>query len=99
MSPTGRRAAAGPTVRDRAGRRFEAGGELSVADLRAAAVLGEAGLRDPAALRCRNRRGDVSPGDRIARARPRAVAGGLCAAVAPTDRRALWREPQPLAAL
>ena len=28
-----------------------------------------------------------------------ALGGGLCAAVAPTDRRALWRKPEPVAAL
>ena len=43
--------------------------ELSVADLRTAAFLGAAGLRDPAALRCRGRRRHLSPGDGAARAR------------------------------
>ena len=58
-----------------------------------------AGLRHPAALRRGDGRGHVPSGHHPARARPAAVAGGLCAALAPPDRRALRREPEPAAAL
>ena len=59
----------------------------------------EQGCVDPAALRRRGRRGHVPSGDDAARARSRAVARGLRAAVAPPDRRPLRREPEPPAAL
>ncbi len=73
--------------------------ELSVADRRSAEFLGAAGLRDPAALRRRDGRRHLPSGDGPARARARAVARRLCAALAPAGRRPLWREPQPAAAL
>ncbi len=43
--------------------------------------------------------GTFHPATTLARARAQAVEGGLCAALAPADGRALWREPQPAAAL
>ena len=64
-----------------------------------AAVLGRAGLRDPAALRHGGRRRHLPPGDHAARARPRALERRLRPALAPPHRRPLRREPQPAAAL
>src|SRR5690606_32655480 len=62
-------------------------------------LLGETGLRaDPAAgprSRCRH----LPPGDLPARAGARAMECGLRAALAPSHRRPLRREPQPPAAL
>ena len=58
-----------------------------------------AGLRAAAALRHGGRRGHVAHGDLPARARPRAVARRLRAAVAPPEGRPLRREPEPDAAL
>ena len=65
----------------------------------AAAVLGRAGLRDPAALRHGGGRRHVPPGHHLARARPQALERGLRAALAPAQGRPLRREPQPAAAL
>ena len=65
----------------------------------AAAVLGRAGLRDPAALRHGGGRRHLPPGHHLARARPQALERGLRAALAPAQGRALRREPQPAAAL
>jgi predicted amidohydrolase len=66
---------------------------------RASAVLGQAGLRVAAALRHGSGRGHIAHGDVPARARSRAVARRVCAAVAPAEGRALRREPEPHAAL
>ena len=65
----------------------------------AAAVLGRAGLRDPAALRHGGGRRHLPPGHHLARARPQALERGLRAALAPAQGRPLRREPQPAAAL
>ena len=65
----------------------------------AAALLGGAGLRDPAALRHGGGRRHVPPGDDAARARPEALERRLRAALAPAQGRPLRREPQPPAAL
>src|SRR5690349_16274261 len=73
--------------------------ELSGADPSPAAILGGGGLRHPAALRRRDRRRHVSSGYGAARLGSRTVARRLCPAVAPADRWALWREPQPAPAL
>src|SRR5207237_8579072 len=73
--------------------------QLSGADPGVTALLGGARLRDPAALRYRGRRRHVSSGDGVARLGPGAVARRLCPAVAPADRRPLWRKPEPAAAL
>src|SRR5215469_2590336 len=62
--------------------------------LDAAKLLGGAGLRAAAALRCRDGRWYVPPRDNVARAGPQAVACSLCAAFAATVRRPLWRESQ-----
>jgi glycyl-tRNA synthetase alpha chain len=43
--------------------------------------------------------GTFHPATTLARAGPAPLGGGLCAALAAADRRALWREPQPAAAL
>ena len=75
------------------------GAELSRPDPGPAALLGGAGLRDPAALRRRGRRRHLPPRDHPARARARALARRLRAAVAAADRRPLRREPEPAAAL
>ena len=56
--------------------------------LRLQEYWGTAGLRAPAALRHGSRRGHVAHGDVPARARPRAVARGVRAAVAPARRTA-----------
>ena len=69
--------------------------ELPGPDPDAPPILGRAGLRDPPALRHGDGGGDLPPGDRAARARARAVEGGLRPAVPPPDRRPLRREPQP----
>src|SRR6201999_1702447 len=66
---------------------------------RAAAVLGRAGLRDPAALRHGNGGGYVPSGDDIARTGAEAVEGRLCAAVAQAEGWPLRRKPQSPAAL
>ena len=65
----------------------------------AAALLGGAGLRHPAALRHGGGRRHLPPGHDLAGAGPEALARRLCAALAPAQGRALWREPQPAAAL
>src|SRR5690606_23065978 len=64
-----------------------------------AEFLGGAGLRDPAALRHADGRGHVPYGHDAALAGAKALERRLCAALAPPDRRPLWREPQPAAAL
>src|SRR4051812_42225119 len=61
----------------------------------AAPLLGRAGLRPYAALRSRDGRGDVSPGDGASSARPGPVEGRVRAAVPQAHGRPLWREPQP----
>src|SRR5690606_35079531 len=68
-------------------------------DSETAGLLGEAGLRDPAALRHGSGRRDIPLGDHAARPGPGAMEGGLCAAVAPADGRALRRKPDRVAAL
>src|SRR5699024_6621068 len=65
----------------------------------AAAILGRSGLRDRAATRHAGGRRHVSSGNLPALDRTRAVAGGLCTAVAPADRRPLWRQSQSATAL
>ena len=65
----------------------------------AAAVLGRAGLRDPAALRHGGGRRHLPSGHHLARARPQALERGLRAALAPAQGRPLRREPEPAAAL
>ena len=66
---------------------------------RPAAVLGGAGLRDPAALRHGNGRRHLPSRDDAARARAEALERGLCAALAAAEGRPLRRKPQPAAAL
>src|SRR3546814_16660430 len=73
--------------------------ELSGADSHAPALLVGARLRHPPALRHGGGRRHVSSGDDVTRARARAVARGLCSAVAPAIRRTLRREPEPPPAL
>src|SRR5262245_61383717 len=65
----------------------------------ASRLLERAGLCHPPALRCGDGGGDIPPGDDAARARAQSVEGGLCPALAPPDRRTLWRESEPAAAL
>src|SRR6218665_2857284 len=65
----------------------------------AAALLGRAGLRDPAALRHADGRRYVPHREEAGRAWPQALEGRLCAALAPAQGRPLRREPQPAAAL
>src|SRR5215468_3678139 len=64
-----------------------------------AAILGELGLRYSAALRYGGGRGDVSPCHHAARAWTQTVECCLCAAFTSSEGRALWRKPQPAAAL
>src|SRR5258706_8633257 len=73
--------------------------DLSGPDPDAAGILGEAGLSDPAALRHGGGRRDLAPGDDSARARAAPLARRLCAALAASEGWALWREPEPAAAL
>src|SRR5262245_61250269 len=68
-------------------------------DPRAAALLGRSRLRDPAAVRSRSRRWNISQRDLPARAGPRAMERRLRAAIATPDGRTLWRQPVPVAAL
>src|SRR6516162_3498028 len=63
--------------------------EFPVADSRFAEVLGGAGLYHSPALRCRSGRRHLSPRDRFARARTRALECCLCPALASADRRPL----------
>ncbi len=65
----------------------------------AAGLLGPAGLRAAAALRHGSRRRHLPHRDLPARARARALARGLRAALAPPEGRPLRREPEPAAAL
>src|ERR1700687_2250831 len=65
----------------------------------AAALLGGLRLCDPAALRHGSRRGHLSPGDDVARARPETLERGLCAALAAAQGWPLRRKSQPAAAL
>src|SRR5579885_181494 len=69
--------------------------QLSGPDPTPAGFLGTAGLRHPAALRRRGRRRHIPSRHHPARARPQAVARGLRAALAASDRRPLRRESQP----
>src|SRR5208283_5619737 len=77
----------------------EAAPHLSGSDLRTAKILVGSGMHHPAALRhgdgCRH----LSPRDILARRRPRALERRLRAALAPADRRPLWQQPVPAAAL
>src|SRR5918993_4987022 len=75
------------------------GPQLPGPDPHVASLLERARLRARPAVRHGNGRGDLSSIDRLARPGPEPVEGGLCAAVAPTDRRPLRREPQPPRAL
>src|SRR5690606_32132507 len=72
---------------------------LPGADPDAAPLLGRLWLRRAAALRHGGRRRDVPSGDDAARAGTETVERRLCPAVAAAEGRALWREPQPAAAL
>src|SRR3984893_9696624 len=65
----------------------------------AAALLGGLWLRDPAALRHGGRRRHLSPRHHAARARPKTMECGLCAAVAAAEGWSLRRKSQPAAAL
>src|SRR5437016_9835816 len=71
--------------------------DLSGPDPHAAEFLGEARLPHPAALRCRDGRGHVSPGDNASLAGAAAVARGVCAAVAAPEGRTLWRKSESVA--
>src|SRR5215211_4688611 len=70
------------------------GPQLPGPDPHVAPLLERARLRARAAVRHGNGSGDLSSVDRLARFGPEPVEGGLCAALAPPDRRSLWREPQ-----
>src|SRR5215207_5801843 len=70
------------------------GPQLPGPDPYVAPLLERARLRARAAVRHGNGSGDFSSVDRIARLGVEPVEGGLCATVASTDRRPLWREPE-----
>ena len=78
---------------------FRASPRLSGPDPAPARLLGRAGLRDPAALRHGGRRRHLPPRHHAAGAGAEALGRRLRPALAPPDRRALRREPQPPAAL
>src|SRR3954449_5642331 len=72
---------------------------VPVAHPDASSLLERAGLRDPSALRSGDGRRHLPSGNGVARARAAAVEGRLCPALAPPDRRPLWRESQSAPAL
>ena len=73
--------------------------DISGPDSQITDLLGRAGLRDPAAVRFADGRGNLPPGHFPARARRQRLAHRLCAAIAPPNRWPLRREPEPPAAL
>src|SRR6478609_3649308 len=76
-------------------RDFGFGPQLSGPDPHAASILERAGLRAAAAVRYGNGGRDVPSGHYTALIRSQSLEGGLCAAEPATDRRTLWREPEP----
>src|SRR5687768_1845980 len=71
------------------------GPQLPGPDPHAAPILERAGLRAAAAVRHGDGGWDLPPGHGAARLGAGPVEGGLCAAVAASDRRPLRREPEP----
>jgi glycyl-tRNA synthetase alpha chain len=72
---------------------------LSGADPHAAAVLGRPGLRILQPYDMEMGAGTFHPATTLRALGPEPVEGRLCAALAPSQRWPLWREPQPPAAL
>src|SRR4051812_21909222 len=69
--------------------------ELPGSDPHAPSLLGRAGLRHPPAIRHGDGGRNFPPGDGAALAWAGRMARLLRPAVPPSDRRPLWREPQP----